>query len=165
MIDITEIKMTENAVMPVDFTGSFQLHASSDIPALVVKGTLTNEEENGEHVIVLRARVFAEVNSCCDRCLCKVSYKLDYPMEEIFVRKETDGAWLYEGNVIDLMPAIIGSLTMQMPMKTLCKEDCKGLCPSCGADLNKIEKCPCPSEYVNPAFDVLRSLFSENEEV
>ncbi|HEX16499.1 MAG TPA: DUF177 domain-containing protein [Deltaproteobacteria bacterium] len=46
---------------------------------------------------------------------------------------------------------------LSIPMKPLCKEDCKGLCPTCGKDLNEGE-CDCPKEAIDPRFAVLKDL-------
>lgn len=49
-------------------------------------------------------------------------------------------------------------------MKVVCREDCKGLCPVCGKDLNKGD-CDCDTTYRDPRFESLRALFNDDEEV
>ena len=51
-----------------------------------------------------------------------------------------------------------------LPMKILCRDDCKGLCPICGRDLNE-GGCECRTDYIDPRFESLRSLFKLDEEV
>jgi uncharacterized protein len=46
---------------------------------------------------------------------------------------------------------------LALPMKPLCREDCKGLCPICGVNRNR-ETCSCRSEWVDPRMEALRKL-------
>ena len=46
---------------------------------------------------------------------------------------------------------------MALPMKPLCKPDCKGLCPSCGKDLN-LGACGCTHETIDPRWEALKAL-------
>ena len=48
---------------------------------------------------------------------------------------------------------------LSMPMKSLCKQDCKGICPNCGVNLND-EKCQCENDLTDPRFDELKDLLN-----
>ncbi len=61
------------------------------------------------------------------------------------------------GRTLDLAPQVWETLLLLLPTKVLCKEDCAGLCPSCGADLNE-GLCSCKADVGDPRFEVLRSL-------
>jgi uncharacterized protein len=75
------------------------------------------------------------VLTCC-RCLAEFavdaakSFSVDYPLEKGM-------------RTIDLDPEIRDYIMLDYPLKPLCKEDCKGLCPRCGANLNDVTKCDC----------------------
>lgn len=76
---------------------------------------------------------------------------------------EESGATLFEGNEIDLAPRIWEEILLDAPTKFLCKEDCAGLCSSCGANLNR-GPCACLGEVeqsrpMNEGLSVLRDLF------
>lgn len=95
----------------------------------------------------------------CDRCTCKFAnkissnYQMIYMMkndklesEDInvtFINRETDK--------ISLDNDVREFAILSIPMKKLCKDDCKGLCPRCGVDLN-FEKCKCQKEEINPVW-------------
>ena len=64
------------------------------------------------------------------------------------------------GRVIDIMPQIQESVYALIPTKVLCKEDCKGLCPNCGMNLNE-GSCSCQNENVDPRLEALRNFMSE----
>ncbi len=77
--------------------------------------------------------------------------------EEIDLQAEEIGMIQFQGNEIDLRNAIQEEVVMVLPMRTLCRADCKGLCPHCGADLNQ-GGCGCERPFVNPQFAVLKGM-------
>ncbi|MBQ7217580.1 MAG: DUF177 domain-containing protein, partial [Synergistaceae bacterium] len=64
------------------------------------------------------------------------------------------------GRVLDVMPQIEESIYTLIPTKILCREDCKGLCPNCGADLNYGE-CSCRNENIDPRLEALRNFTTD----
>ena len=85
------------------------------------------------------------LNAVCDRCLaeCERDYKYDF--EHILVRSlntDNDEYIVTESDSLDLDELVIMDILLQIPSKMLCKDDCKGLCPQCGTDLNYNE-CNC----------------------
>src|SRR3972149_1229351 len=63
----------------------------------------------------------------------------------------------YKGDEIDLGGYLRELIAMSLPIKVLCGEGCKGLCPNCGVNLN-LEECFCKDNWVDPRFAVLRNL-------
>jgi uncharacterized protein len=63
--------------------------------------------------------------------------------------------------MIDLADDVRQTVVLAVPLKLLCKEECKGLCPRCGADLNK-ELCICPPEALDARWETLRRFREEN---
>jgi uncharacterized protein len=63
----------------------------------------------------------------------------------------------YDGDEIDLSPLIIEQLILALPSRALCREDCQGLCPHCGTNLN-VKRCECESEELDPRLAVFRTL-------
>jgi uncharacterized protein len=59
---------------------------------------------------------------------------------------------------IDLSESVLSGLLMAIPAKFVCSESCKGLCPSCGADLNKAD-CACNNEHFDERFAKLKDFF------
>ena len=64
------------------------------------------------------------------------------------------------GDTIDLGKEVRDYIQLEVPLTPLCKEDCPGLCPTCGADWNE-EKCDCSAEVADPRWDALKSLKKE----
>lgn len=85
----------------------------------------------------------------CDRCLEQYHMPFDLYFYATCVPKTTtlneedEGVFTYEYDEIDLLEIFRDQLFSSLPMVFLCKEDCAGLCPSCGANLN-LGACDCP---------------------
>jgi len=110
-------------------------------------------------------RLEGDVVMPCRRCLNDASAHVSGEEHVIFVEaddEEADNPDVYaldeRADEIDLRPAIREQWLLAVPTFVLCKDDCKGLCPSCGADLNAGE-CHCPPQVsVDSRWDALRSL-------
>ena len=77
--------------------------------------------------------------------------------DEVELQAEEIGMIQISGNEIDLQDAIQEEVVMALPMTTLCRSDCKGLCKRCGADLNQGD-CGCDRKVSNPQFEILKNL-------
>jgi uncharacterized protein len=67
----------------------------------------------------------------------------------------------YEGDEIDLGHLMREQFLLSLPMKPLCREDCQGLCPVCGTNLNT-EPCSCKREWEDPRLAALKALQKQN---
>jgi uncharacterized protein len=70
---------------------------------------------------------------------------------------EEDATTIDEHHVLDLTEVVRQALFLAMPMNPICKDDCAGLCPQCGSNLNQ-EQCQCERDTVDPRLEVLRQL-------
>jgi uncharacterized protein len=64
---------------------------------------------------------------------------------------------VYDGDEIDLTPLVQEQVLLALPTRPLCKEDCRGLCPQCGINLNE-HQCDCRTGQLDPRLAVLRTL-------
>ena len=134
---------------------------------VTVQGTVTAQ---GKLFLVSGSLVF-RYETVCARCLAPVEASCEAEFDEEFALTEDEenpDRYLYKGQALDLTQMVNDCITLNMPLRTLCREDCKGLCPVCGADRNVVT-CACtegedPTENYNP-FAVLANLREENEEV
>lgn len=101
----------------------------------------------------------------CSRCLTGYSTPLQAEWSERFTDEESramdsedEVVHLVEAQTIDLDPYIRESLILTIPFAPLCKEDCKGLCPVCGANKN-VQDCGCSTERIDPRLAALQDLF------
>ena len=77
---------------------------------------------------------------------------------------DLDEQFYIKGYNLDVDQLVGNELTLNLPMAVLCSDDCKGLCPVCGQNLN-IKDCGCDTTYIDPRFESLRSLLKFDEEV
>jgi uncharacterized protein len=110
--------------------------------------------------VVVRGLVSAPWTGECRRCLVAVGGQLSAAVEEVFVADPEEGqTWPLEHDQLDLEPVAREAIVLELPLAPLCREDCLGLCPTCGADLNA-GPCACASLEPDPRWaglDVLRS--------
>ena len=106
---------------------------------------LTNAGQGILATGIVRAHVDAE----CDRCLGPAELELAGEVDEYFLfdvptaeelgedEDVADFALVSDERTIDLAPALLAAVAMETPFVVLCSEDCKGLCPVCGQNLNE----------------------------
>lgn len=116
--------------------------------------------ENRAGVVTLHAHVNAVRNTTCDRCLSPIRRSMDIPFENVLVTEsqgdDSDEMLVCAEQMLDMDALVKTNLLLALPMKELCKPDCKGLCPRCGKNLNE-GPCNCKPEG-HPAFLKLREL-------
>lgn len=101
-----------------------------------VKGTVSNRAG----IVTLSYNGRFSLDHTCDRCLKEFVGEYDYSFEHTLVRNcngDNDEYVVCEDNTLDLNELAVSDILLSLPTKILCKEDCKGLCFVCGADLNE----------------------------
>lgn len=132
---------------------SIRLHVVREYDHIRVKGT-----------------VQTAVRLNCSRCLADFTRDIvsgftvfyspagDLPMdEEVELAEEDLVSVTYAGDVIDFTHEISEQVIMELPYKPLCRDDCQGLCATCGADLNT-NPCTCPPAGAGFSFSALKNL-------
>lgn len=98
----------------------------------------------------------AELN--CNRCLTEWTEAGEVCFTQLFSRDpDEDGRAITRDGEIDLEPVIRDEVSLALPLVPLCKEDCLGLCPTCGTDLNT-SPCSGHAEESDSPFGALRQL-------
>ncbi|HWW54717.1 MAG TPA: DUF177 domain-containing protein [Acidimicrobiales bacterium] len=111
--------------------------------------------------VVVKGNVTAPWVGECRRCLTAVAGEVVAEIEEIFVPDPEEGqTWPIEHNQLDLEPVVREAVVLELPLAPLCRPDCLGLCPTCGADLNA-GPCACDGEGGDPRWAVLDVLRRE----
>lgn len=113
----------------------------------------------------LEGKAEAVLDTQCDRCLKPLELPLEVPVETLLAEEledeESDEIVLLENGQVDLDEIFSTACVLALDGKHLCKEDCKGLCPTCGADLNK-GPCGCGKE-LDPRLAVLAKLLDKKD--
>ncbi len=100
----------------------------------------------------------------CDRCAEELAKDFSFDIKKIVVEqlqneKDDDDYIVIKNKVLDLDELVNEEVSLFLPTKILCREDCKGLCPSCGINLN-VSKCDCKKD-VDPRMSALLQLLDE----
>lgn len=114
---------------------------------------------------LIHTNISYRYSEACGRCLepfnkeenTVLSGKLIEKSEDLMENQEETIVY-YAGDELDLTEDIISTIILSLPMKPLCNEKCKGLCPKCGTNHNK-EECNCIVEDIDPRFAILKDFF------
>ncbi|HEX6730698.1 MAG TPA: DUF177 domain-containing protein [Pyrinomonadaceae bacterium] len=146
-LDLVDERITLNA--PVDVAGSVR--------------------RSGAEVVV-NGRLSSRASVECDRCLKAVELPIsaefsvdyitgeDYESSQVAELTADDlDVSVFDGETIDVDELVKEQLLLSVPDRTLCREDCKGICSSCGADLNA-GACNCKQIEIDPRWEALKKL-------
>lgn len=170
-ISISSIRDRHGAALPFEFSipPASLKELPGDVRALTdlrVRGAVTN---TGESMLV-EADVHGQFDMSCSRCLQSAKTTVETTIRERFRRTgadspdhadaavddEEDDVTYYQGDRIDLGEVVREHVALQLPMKPVCRDDCRGLCPQCGTNLNA-DTCDCRQDDVDPRLAVLRA--------
>jgi uncharacterized protein len=132
------------------------------------------EEHHGKNQVIrdirLRGRLSAGLELQCARCLepVKQDIKRDFELlyrplgadagrDELSVTDAEAEIGYYQGDGILLEDVLREQILLALPLKITCREDCKGLCPQCGKNLNQ-EQCSCSTEVEDPRWAALKEV-------
>ena len=132
------------------------------VPPVLVQGCVTNHAG----ALVLEGTASSTLDLACDRCGKEFSrekvVKLDSLVAQELEDEDNDDILLLDGTELDLTQAATEAFILAMDTKTLCSDDCKGLCAKCGANLN-LGPCGCKPE-VDPRLAALAQLLDNDAE-
>jgi uncharacterized protein len=167
-----EINVAQLLKSPIGSVREYEVDEDIDIPdegtSCEVKGKvgLTRTDSS----ILARGKLTTRVELTCSRCLsplrCPLNVKIEeeyYPTIDIVTGarlaplEDAEHFTIDERHILDLTEAIRQTVVVSIPMKPLCKDDCTGLCPVCGRNLNQGD-CGCPPREADARWAVLRNL-------
>lgn len=163
IIDLKRIFVNENSSLPieysldmsnVDFSGVYPLKNPVEI-----KGSVTNKAS----LVELSADITYVFEADCDRCgvytAKKHTLKIQKSLAPSIEGEESDSILLVPDMKLDLDELVYSEVIVSLPMKHLCREDCKGICFKCGKNLNE-GKCDCPEKEIDPRLSALAELLN-----
>lgn len=125
-------------------------------------------EENKR--LFIRGEAEVTIAIPCDRCLQDVDREFHILIEKELdltnqdEEKRMDETDYMIGTELDVDKLIFGEILVSWPMKVLCKDDCKGICKRCGANLN-ITECQCRKTEPDPRMAAIQDIFNKFKEV
>lgn len=129
---------------------------------LSIKGHISNTGKS----LILRAKCGGTMITRCARCMKDIEVPVEFDIDENLIRAgedvPDDDATVFDGTVIDIDDIVSNSFLMNVEGKYLCSESCRGLCNTCGADLNEGE-CGCHTETVDPRWAALIDIMEKDK--
>lgn len=129
--------------------------------------------DNKDGYLLLEGKVSGLLNGQCSRCLSEVEHKLDIDFSEKLLYQADQSRFsdwefgeveaeytIYDGDIFDFTDLLVENIIDELPSKILCREDCQGLCPHCGHNLNE-GQCDCVFEDIDPRLAILNKLYSD----
>lgn len=122
---------------------------------------VSGKVESVADTLCLSAECRAVYSAGCDRCgeICEREYsvKVGYVLVTELAGEEQDHILVVPDMVIDLEELLREEVILSAPSKHLCKDDCKGLCVTCGKNLNEGE-CTCEKGHIDSRLEILKNL-------
>jgi uncharacterized protein len=167
-----QINVSQLLQESIGSTREYEINADSDIIGdgnkYNVHGTCRLMKT--QRSVLVKCVLDTEVELTCNRCLGRFRHPLKIKFEEEYLPtvdihtganlsppEDAASFTIDERHNIDLMEAVRQYSLIAVPMKALCQEDCAGLCPKCGQNLNE-GKCDCPAEEIDPRWAKLTEL-------
>lgn len=173
--NLNDIKYESNGKKDLDFivdidTISYYGDELKFLTPIYVTGAIYSLENN----IFLTCNIKTTMETTCSRCLQHFTYEYNTSINTELVQEKDvndddsdDDILIYKEDVIDLSRIIEENIITNIPMKLLCSEECKGLCPKCGKDLNT-HNCNCKpdeneeEEKLDPRLLKLKQLLDQD---
>jgi uncharacterized protein len=134
---------------------------------------VTGRVQTSGHEVRLRGQITARAEIDCDRCLKSVPVPVETEFDVTYVpeadyreseaaelREEDLSLSVFDGETIDVDELVREQLLLALPTRALCTDECKGLCPVCGADRNS-DACHCETKEIDPRWAALKSVMSD----
>lgn len=127
----------------------------------------TNIEEGKARI---QGSVSLKFEATCDRCLTQTPVELTLQFDRIVTSPEkeededADDKSFMEGWQLNVETFVYNEVIGNWPAKILCKDECKGICPKCGQNLN-MGDCGCDTFVPDPRMAVIQDIFNANKEV
>lgn len=164
-VDISDIVKTDGAIIEIELVEKLKsLNFEAGSVTFNSPVRLAGRLMNVSGIISLKGYAETEYEVECYRCLKNLNRNIKVKLEEEFVStKKDDGeaVYTYDSNLLDLDKVVVDSILLNLPLRQLCNEACKGFCPNCGTNLNE-GSCSCKDEKINPQMEKLKDFFKFN---
>ncbi|MBQ3970141.1 MAG: DUF177 domain-containing protein [Clostridia bacterium] len=161
LLNLKKVFLTEDEKLNADYELDLhELDFNGTHPFLTPVKVSANAV-NRAGVVNLAVTAAFDYTAPCDRCgeetITSFCRSFNHTLVQSLVG-ENEGEYIETPDfMLELDEAVTTDILLDLPSKHLCKEDCRGLCQKCGANLNK-EKCTCDTREIDPRLEALKSL-------
>ena len=174
LINLTDVFTSEGKVkkMSQAFDISSVSYMGVSYPVVEKSDVSLTFTNIGTGRILLEGMMSLKLDMPCDRCLQSVevpvsvsfAHEIAAPSEEKVQSEEEEEQCFMSGYELDVDALMNNEILINMPVKVLCKEECKGICPVCGKNQNEGE-CGCDTFVPDPRMAAIKDIFNANKEV
>ena len=161
IFELDPIFNSVGAVLPVDYTMDFTDVELNGVHPFVRPIHVHGRFENRAGVVAVHVRADFLLSLLCDRCADAFERTYTVPVEHVLVRElndeNNDELICISSAQMDLDKLVSDDVFLSLPSKFLCAEDCKGICPTCGMNLNA-GPCDCKKSVDPRLADLLQLL-------
>ena len=150
-----KVQTARGGKAPFEFSATAEKLFGENLEDFTGEIKIVGEVEDVGRCYVVRGQIECKKIFICDRCLTQATENQVHEFEEEFDKADAID------DLLDVTELLRDELLAGQPMKNLCKTDCKGLCPKCGANLNEGE-CGCERFIVDPRLAALQQLEIRN---
>jgi uncharacterized protein len=166
-INLRALAIAPNARIDFDYTidlSKEEVHFGFPFPEPVrLRGFV--QDQSG--AVSLSGEIEAQAHVRCARCNAPVVYGKQVPVHFLLARalpeEDADDVFVIDGDEVDPEEVMVPELLLDMEMAVLCREDCRGLCPKCGKNLNDGD-CGCVRSDVDPRWGALQRILEKNKD-
>jgi uncharacterized protein len=159
-LDVKELAVRKLRIHKLYPPGTIDFHSDEFQQVDTLEARATAELVDGQ--IRLHGELHTRVEQVCARCLDPVTEEISREFdlyyrplasirneEQVRLAEDDTGLGFFEGEGLFLADALAEQVNLAIPLKAICRSDCRGLCQYCGANLN-LEECHCQSHAADP---------------
>jgi len=165
-VELNKLKEGENILSKQESSSVLDLPDKHFSVPVEIKGTVDKRGKN--YYFKITAETDGEFQ--CDRCLKQFNKSFHVELSFVFSKEnyfqdsedQDDFHVVSEDtNEVDISHDIRDAILLEIPIRVLCSENCKGICSGCGAYLNE-EKCTCEKDEIDPRWEMLKNIKFDN---
>lgn len=164
VIDLKKIFVNEGSSLPIEYALDLSNVEYQGVYPLKRPVRICGAVSNKAGLVRLQASVSFEFEAGCDRCGAETvrthTVTVDKALAPSIEGEESETILLTPDMKLDLDELLYSEAVVALPTKHLCREDCKGICPKCGKNLNE-GKCDCHEKEIDPRLSALAELLNE----
>lgn len=156
--------------------GPGEVELDDETARLISEATVEGHASRKGEEVRVSGMIRAEAEVLCDRCLAPIRVPLEVEFDTSFIPRERAaargenvelladelGLAAFEGGELDVDELVREQILLALPTRRLCREECRGLCQKCGADLNA-GQCSCEQGEADPRWSALADWKNEKK--
>lgn len=163
ILELEKIFNNEGSELPIEHRLDMSEYKVAGVQPITEPVKVTGAVKNKTGIVMIEAKAEFAYRAGCDRCAKSVERSFTVPVEHTLVTELNDDSndefTVVKSMRLDLDELVYEDIMLFLPAKFLCKDDCKGLCPMCGQNLNE-STCSC-KKPIDPRLEVLKQLLDK----